>query len=108
MKRADVDTDEIKLAWKTLSDITSATSPSPPLPDCNVRAAPEVDNKPLYMVTYFGAFYGRAEAIKQLLAHSGTDWAEENIDFADWPALKPTAPNNQLPMLSLQIGRAHV
>jgi hypothetical protein len=23
MKRADVDTDEIKLAWKTLSDITS-------------------------------------------------------------------------------------
>ena len=38
MKRADVDTDEIKLAWKTLSDITCATDPSEPLPDCNVRA----------------------------------------------------------------------
>ena len=41
MKRADVDTDEIKLAWKTLSDITSAIDASEPLADCNVRA-PEV------------------------------------------------------------------
>ena len=81
MIRADVDTDEIKLAWKTLSDITSAIDPSEPLQDCNVRAPDVVERKPDYKLTYFKPFYGRAEPIKQLLAHSGANWEANDIDF---------------------------
>lgn len=94
MKRADVDTDEIKLAWKTLSDITCSIEPSAALPECNERA-PEVTKKiPDFKLSYFKVFYGRAEAIRHLLTHAGADWEEHNVEFSDWHALKPTVPGN--------------
>ena len=40
-----------------------------------------------------------------LLRHAGIPFVNETIPFADWPALKPNVPNNQLPQLQLDGGR---
>ena len=53
-----------------------------------------------YTVHYF-AGYGRAEAIRMLLAHSGTAYEEKNYTFADMPELRASGKLEfgQLPAL---------
>jgi glutathione S-transferase len=41
----------------------------------------------------------RAEPLRMLLRHAKIPYEDEIVAFADWPALKPTVPNNQLPQL---------
>jgi hypothetical protein len=36
-----------------------------------------------------------------LLAHAGAQWEDKQIEFSEWPAIKPTVPGNQLPCLEL-------
>ena len=43
-------------------------------------------------LTYFN-LYGRGEAIRMALAHSKSDWTEQRVEFAEWPALKATIPS---------------
>ena len=35
-------------------------------------------------IQYFDFTYGRAEPLKMMLAHSGTMWKDDNLDFAKW------------------------
>jgi len=46
---------------------------------------------------YFDA-YGRAESIRILLSHAKVDYIDQRIGFSDWPALKKTMPNEQIPV----------
>mmetsp|Transcript_27042 Transcript_27042/g.41772 ORF Transcript_27042/g.41772 Transcript_27042/m.41772 type:complete len:263 (+) Transcript_27042:88-876(+) len=43
----------------------------------------------------------RAEALRMLLSHASVPFVNEVIQFSDWPQVKPTVPNNQLPQLQL-------
>ena len=58
---------------------------------------------PEYKLYYF-PINGRAHAIRALLTHAGADWQNEIVEFAAWPALKPTMPNAHLPCLELADG----
>ena len=40
-----------------------------------------------------------------LLSHAEIDFNNQIIEFAEWPALKPTMPNGQLPVLELANGK---
>ena len=57
----------------------------------------------LYTVYYF-PFYVRADPIKMLLEHAKVEYKDVVVTFPEWPALKPTMTNNQLPCLELQDG----
>jgi len=37
-----------------------------------------------------------------LLSHAGAQWEDNQIEFSEWPAIKPTVPGNQLPCLELK------
>jgi len=51
-----------------------------------------------YKLTYF-KFYARAEPIRMMLDHAGANWENTEVGFDQWPALKPTMPNGQVPCL---------
>ena len=54
-------------------------------------------------LTYFN-LYARAEAIRMLMTHNGTEFTDERIEFADWPTLKATIPSGQVPLLTTSTG----
>ena len=43
----------------------------------------------------------RGEALRMLLGHANIPFVNHEVPFAEWPALKPDVPNNQLPALQL-------
>lgn len=43
----------------------------------------------------------RGEALRMLLCHTKIPYVNKVIPFAEWPAMKPSVPNNQLPQLEL-------
>ena len=53
---------------------------------------------------YYFQLHGRACAARALLAHSKTDYENIEIGFPEWPELKPTMPNQQVPCLELPDG----
>ena len=53
---------------------------------------------------YYFQFYVRGEPIRMLLDHAGANWEDNAIAFPDWPKLKPTMPNGQMPCLELKDG----
>lgn len=55
---------------------------------------------PTYKLIYFNV-RGRAEAIRLVLAASGTKYEDVRIEFEQWPALKPTTTFGVLPMLEV-------
>lgn len=61
--------------------------------------------KPEHQFTVLKLIYlplrARGEALRMLLRHAKIPYVNEVVSFADWPALKPNVPNNQLPQLVL-------
>eukprot|EP00903_Cladosiphon_okamuranus_P014129 g13131.t1 len=50
--------------------------------------------------TYFD-IEAMGEPVRLSLAQSGVEWEDIRVPFADWPALKPTTPNGQLPVMEV-------
>lgn len=59
---------------------------------------------PLLKLTYF-AGTGRAELARLLFAFGGVPFADERIQHADMPALKPSLPLGQVPVLDVDGAR---
>ena len=57
-----------------------------------------------YTLHYFD-LYGRGETIRMLLSHAGVKFEDHRIQFNEWPGLKPTMPNQQVPCLELPDGK---
>ena len=51
-------------------------------------------------LTYFD-IEGVAEAVRLALLLSGTPFEDVRVQFADWPAMKPTTPAGQLPTMTI-------
>lgn len=51
-------------------------------------------------LTYFD-IEGVAEAVRLALVVSGTPFEDVRVQFADWPAMKPTTPAGQLPLMTV-------
>ena len=51
-------------------------------------------------LTYFD-IEGVAEAVRLALVLSGTPFEDVRVQFSDWPAMKPTTPNGQLPIMTI-------
>jgi glutathione S-transferase len=58
---------------------------------------------PQIKLTYFD-IEAAAEPIRLALVLSGTEFEDDRVQFADWPAMKPTTPYGQLPLLSVDGG----
>ena len=43
----------------------------------------------------------RAEALRMLLRHADIPFVNEVVPFSEWPELKRSVPDNQLPQLQL-------
>lgn len=41
--------------------------------------------------------HGKAGAIRMMLAHGGIEYTDKTHSFEEWPALKPTMPNGNVP-----------
>jgi len=54
-------------------------------------------------LTYFD-IEGVAEQIRLALVLSGTEFEDKRIVFSEWPAMKPTTPYGQLPLLQIDDG----
>jgi len=54
-------------------------------------------------LTYFN-FPGAAEKIRLAFWLGGITFEDERIEFADWPALKPTTPYGQVPIMTIDDG----
>jgi glutathione S-transferase len=54
-------------------------------------------------LTYFN-IYGRSEPIRMMLTKAGAEWEDERLEFAEWPAIKPTKPHGCLPVITLDDG----
>ena len=57
----------------------------------------------IYTLHYF-EYNTRADACRALLAHSGVKWTDHRIKQEDWPALKASMPNGEIPTLELANG----
>lgn len=55
-------------------------------------------------ITYFG-IQGAAEKVRLAFVLNGVDFDDNRVGFADWPALKPTTPFGQLPIMDLGNGK---
>ena len=51
-------------------------------------------------LTYFD-IEGVAEAVRLALVLSGTPFEDVRVQFPDWPAMKPSTPNGQLPIMTI-------
>ena len=54
-------------------------------------------------LTYFN-IEGAAEHVRLALLLSRTPFEDHRVAFPDWPAMKPTTPNGQLPIMTLEDG----
>ncbi|XP_015589496.1 glutathione S-transferase [Cephus cinctus] len=55
---------------------------------------------PTYKVTYFPV-KALGEPIRFLLSYGGVEFIDDRFDRANWPALKPTMPFGQVPVLEV-------
>lgn len=53
-----------------------------------------------YNLTFF-PWTGHAEVIRWILAYADQDFLDNRVSAADWPALKPSTPFGQLPLLQV-------
>uniref|UniRef100_A0A8R1DKL7 glutathione transferase n=1 Tax=Caenorhabditis japonica TaxID=281687 RepID=A0A8R1DKL7_CAEJA len=53
-----------------------------------------------YKITYF-PIRGAGEIGRQILSYAGQEFEDNRIQGEDWPALKPTTPFGQLPILEV-------
>ena len=58
-------------------------------------------NKDCIDINYFGV-YGRAEFIRMMCIHSGTNWSSNDNVFDQWPALKPQKAFGSLPEVTIE------
>jgi glutathione S-transferase len=58
---------------------------------------------PKIKLTYFD-IEGAGEPIRLALVLAGADFEDVRLSFADWPALKPTTPYGQLPIMTVNDG----
>ena len=56
-----------------------------------------------YTLHYFN-LYVRGEPTRMLLSHAGVPFEDKRYEFSEWPAAKPTMPNQQVPCLELPDG----
>jgi glutathione S-transferase len=56
-----------------------------------------------YKLTYFNG-RGRAEIVRLVFAAAGVEYQDIRIEKANWPALKPTTPFGQVPVLEADGG----
>ncbi|XP_011309957.1 glutathione S-transferase [Fopius arisanus] len=61
---------------------------------------------PTYKVIYFPV-KALAEPIRFLLSYGGVEFEDERFDRADWPAIKPTMPFGQTPVLEVDGKKIH-
>merc|ERR1719343_1871628 len=54
-------------------------------------------------LTYFD-IEGVAEQCRLALVLSGTEFEDKRVVFSEWPAMKPTTPYGQLPLLQIDDG----
>ena len=59
---------------------------------------------PTYKLHYFD-LNARGEPIRALLSHSNADWEDVRLTFEQWPSVKPSMPNQQVPCLELNDGK---
>ena len=59
------------------------------------------ENVPKYQLVYFDR-QGRAEISRWMFAYGGIDFQDIRIQGQDWPTLKLTVPNGQLPYLQVE------
>lgn len=55
---------------------------------------------PSYKLHYFN-LRARAEVIRWIFHYGGQEFEDHRIDFAQWPAVKPTTPFGTLPYLEV-------
>nr|QUF59408.1 glutathione S-transferase GSTS6/7-6 [Brachionus angularis] len=58
---------------------------------------------PIYTLNYFD-MGGQAEFLRFILAEAGQPYIDNRIPIANWPALRPIFPFEQLPVLEIQQG----
>ncbi|KAF0704596.1 Aste57867_7314 [Aphanomyces stellatus] len=56
---------------------------------------------PTLKLTYFAISTGRAEVVRLALAIGGIPFEDDRVTFPQWPALKPTLPFQQMPVLTV-------
>ncbi|XP_074037126.1 glutathione S-transferase [Leptinotarsa decemlineata] len=61
---------------------------------------------PAYKLTYFNVT-ALGEPIRFLLSYGGLDFEDVRVEFEQWPALKPTMPFGQMPVLEFNGKVAH-
>ena len=57
----------------------------------------------LYTLHYF-ELHVRGDPLRMLLGHAKVKYDDHHISFKEWPELKPTMPNRQVPCLELPDG----
>merc|ERR1712127_896049 len=57
-----------------------------------------------YTFHYFG-LNARGDPIRALLNHAGDQFEDKRYTFDNWPAAKPSMPNQQVPCLELPDGK---
>lgn len=66
-----------------------------------IRRWYKIDHERLSIkITYFN-IAGAAEKVRLALAMCGKEFHDDRINFQDWPALKPTMPYGQLPVMNV-------
>ncbi|NP_001083518.1 prostaglandin D2 synthase, hematopoietic a [Xenopus laevis] len=55
---------------------------------------------PSYKLIYFN-LEGRGEILRYLFSYSNIEFEDRRLEFADWPALKPSIPYGQLPVVEI-------
>ncbi len=55
---------------------------------------------PNYTLNYFNG-RGRAELTRLIFAASGTQFTDDRVEFAEWPAKKANSPIGQMPYLQV-------
>ena len=60
---------------------------------------------------YYFPLSVRGEPMRMLLSHANVPFNNNIVQFKDWPALKPSMPNMQMPCLELadgtKMGQSH-
>lgn len=78
----------------------------PPAEGEAAPAAPAEPIKHTYTLFYFNV-KALAEPLRYLFAHGGIEYEDVRVTRDEWPALKPTMPMGQMPVLEVDGQRVH-